>query len=126
VSWRSALWPGHSGPAVATAFQRLLALIFLCAWLSLAWQVRLLIGERGLMPLWSFLDGAGPLPWYVYPSLLRWQPVVTDPVLLGGTLLGGALSLVALAGLRPRLCFALATFLYLGYAVACRTFLSFQ
>src|SRR4029078_8097189 len=30
------------------------------------------------------------------------------------------------AGLRPRICFALSTLLYLGYAAACRTFLSFQ
>jgi hypothetical protein len=120
------LWPGGSGPAVAAVFQRALALVFLCAWLSLGWQVRVLIGERGLLPLWSFLDGAGALPFYAYPSLLRWQALATDPVLLGGTIAGAVLALVALAGVRPRLCFALSTILYLGYAAACRTFLAFQ
>jgi hypothetical protein len=122
----AALWPGPSGPAIAALFQRLLALVFLIAWLSLAVQIRLLIGARGLMPLGSFLDSAGPLPWFAYPSLLRWQPLATDPVLLGGTLAGVVLALVALAGLRPRLCFAVSTVLYLGYAAACRSFLAFQ
>ena len=45
---------------------------------------------------------------------------------MGLTLIGAALAVVALLGVRPRLCFALSTALYLGFAVACRDFLSFQ
>lgn len=129
--WRWALsgvWPGGSGAGVALLFQRLLALVFLVAWLSLAVQVQLLVGERGLMPLWSFLDGFSGegLPLFGYPSLLRWQALATDPVLVGGTVPGMVLALLALAGVRARLCFALSTLLYLSYAAACRDFLAFQ
>jgi hypothetical protein len=119
-------WPGASGPAVALVFQRTLALIFLVAWLSLAWQIRVLIGPRGLTPLDAFLESAGPLPLLGYPSLLRWPALAGNPVLLGGCLLGALLALLALVGRRPRLAFALSTVLYLSYATACRTFLSFQ
>ena len=45
-----------SGPAVATLFHRLLALVFLDAWLSLSVQLRVLIGARGLLPIASFLE----------------------------------------------------------------------
>jgi hypothetical protein len=122
------LWPGSSGPAVATLFQRLLALVFLTAWISLGVQVRVLIGPRGLMPLESLLDALSSerLRWFAFPTLLRWQALAGDGALLGGTLVGVGLALVALAGVRPRLCFALSTALYLSYAVACRDFLSFQ
>jgi lipase maturation factor 1 len=122
------LWPGPSGPAVATVFQRLLAIVFLIAWISLGSQVRLLIGPRGLMPLESLLDGlaAQDLPWFAFPSLLRWPALAAGGVLVGGTVVGAALAVAALAGLRPRLCFALSTVLYLSYTVAGRDFLAFQ
>jgi hypothetical protein len=114
---------------VASVFHKLLALIFLVAWLSLAVQVRLLIGERGLMPLARLLEvlsAEGPVPLLGYPSLLRAGFLARDGALLAGTLLGAALAVMALAGLRPRLCLGIGTALYLSYAVACRTFLSFQ
>jgi hypothetical protein len=43
-----------------------------------------------------------------------------------GIAAGIALSVAALIGIRPRLCFAASTLLYLSYATAGRTFLSFQ
>jgi hypothetical protein len=127
--WWSGAWPGASGPRVAFLFQKLLALVFLVAWISLAVQVRVLIGERGLMPLGHFLEGIaaqGPIPVLGYPSLLRWAPLARDAVLVGGTFAGMALAVLALAGVRPRLCLGLGTVLYLSYVAACRTFLSFQ
>jgi hypothetical protein len=114
---------------VALLFQRLFALIVVIAWLSLASQVRLLIGEEGLLPLRPLLEmvrADGSLPLWNYPSLLRWPALASDGVLFGGTLLGAALGAVALAGVRPRLCFALSTLLYLSYVHGCRTFLAFQ
>ena len=39
---------------------------------------------------------------------------------------GAALAIARWRASRPRLCFALSTLLYLSYATACRTFLSFQ
>src|SRR4051794_2399069 len=85
------VWPGNSGPYVAVAFHKLLALIFVIAWLSLSAQVRVLIGERGLMPLAEFLQNVradGGLPLVGYPSLLRWPALAHDGVLVAGTWLG--------------------------------------
>jgi uncharacterized membrane protein YphA (DoxX/SURF4 family) len=125
--WLAGLWPGASGPRVAWLFHRLLSLVFLIAWLSLASQVRRLIGERGLMPLGSFIEAAGrELTVLQYPSLLRTPALASDGVLLGGTLLGAALAVVSFAGVLPRICFATQVVLYLSYTDACRTFLAFQ
>jgi hypothetical protein len=127
VKLPASVWPGPSGPAVAAVFQRVLALVFLVAWLSLGAQIRMLIGARGLMPLESFLDLLSPdRPFGSYPSLLRWPALAGDGVLVGGTMVGAALGVTALGRWRPRLCFALSTVLYLSYVAACRDFLSFQ
>lgn len=120
-------WHPASGPAVASLFHRLLALVFLAAWLSLGVQVRLLIGSRGLLPLRDFVEAAraeGVLSFHAFPSLLTIHP--SDGVLLAGVAAGVALALVALAGVLPRACAALQVVLYLGYALACRSFLTFQ
>ena len=37
-------WPLGGGPAVARLFHRVLALVLLCAWLSLGSQVEVLVG----------------------------------------------------------------------------------
>jgi hypothetical protein len=50
----------------------------------------------------------------------------SDLALHAGVGLGIGLSLAAMAGLAPRVCFAIQTPLYLSYAVACRAFLGFQ
>ena len=47
-----------SGPVVARLFQRLLALVFLDAWLSLGVQLRPLIGSRGLLPAAELIQAA--------------------------------------------------------------------
>lgn len=115
-----------SGPVVARAFQRTLAAIFCVAWLSLGWQLDVLIGSRGLLPAGPYLDAAaaaGAGIWRV-PTLF-WLDA-SDAALHAGVWLGGALSLAALLGFAPRLCLGLATVLYLSYATAARTFLSFQ
>lgn len=112
---------------VARLFHRLLALIFLIAWLSLAAQIDLLIGRRGLLPAEPFLASARATntPLHDLPTVFLFL-APTDRALHAGIALGVALSLIALAGIAPRLCFALQTALYLSYAVACRTFLGFQ
>jgi hypothetical protein len=126
LHWRYLLWPG-SGPRAGDLYRRLLASIFLIAWLSLGSQVRLLIGARGLMPLRDFIDAArdqGTLTPADFPTIFWW--VQSDAALIAGVVAGVALALAAFAGWWPRLCFALSTALYLSYAVAGRTFLSFQ
>ena len=126
LHWRHLLWPG-SGPRAGDLYRRLLASIFLIAWLSLGSQVRLLIGARGLMPLRDFIEAArdqGSLTLGDFPTVFWW--VQSDAALVAGVVVGVGLALAAFAGWWPRSCFALSTALYLCYAVAGRTFLSFQ
>ncbi len=79
------------------------------------------------MPLADFIDAIrarGDVSFVDFPTVFWW--VHGDAALVGGTVVGALLAIAALAGVRPRLCFALSTALYLSYATACRTFLSFQ
>jgi hypothetical protein len=118
-------WRAQSGPQVARVYHRFLALILLDAWISLAVQVRPLIGSRGLMPLDSFLHAArGQLSLHDFPTIFYWG--ASDGTLTALTWIGALLALCAVFGLAPRICFALSIPLYLSYATACRTFLSFQ
>ena len=115
-----------SGPVVARAFQRALAALFAIAWLSLGWQVDVLLGQRGLLPAATYLDAArtAGVAWTGLPSLF-WLDA-SDAALHAGIWTGPALSLAVLLGLAPRLCLGLATLLYLSYAAAGQAFLSFQ
>jgi lipase maturation factor 1 len=115
--------PGGS-PRVTRLFQRLFALVSLLAWLSLASQVSLLVGSRGLVPMKEWLNGANETPFWDAPTLF-WLGT-GDSVIVAGTWVGAAVSIVALFGFAPRVMFALSTILYLSYAVACRSFLAFQ
>jgi hypothetical protein len=113
---------------VATAFQRLFALVVIAAWLSLASQIRLLIGEQGLLPLQPLLEAVRErgLPVLAYPSLLRWPALASDGVLITGARLGVVLGVLAFVGVAPRVCFALSTVLYLSYVHAGQLFFGFQ
>jgi hypothetical protein len=127
--WRSPppLWRFGSGASVAALFGMLLALVSLVAWLSLGVQVRRLIGSHGLLPLADFIESAraaGVARWGRLPTIFLWTQ--SDRALVAGIVVGVALSLAALFGVRRRLCFALSSVLYLSYAVAGRTFLGFQ
>jgi hypothetical protein len=125
--WLRARWAFGSGPDVARLFGMLLALVSLVAWLSLGVQVRRLIGARGLLPIADFVEAArdaGVARFRDFPTIFLWTQ--SDAALVTGVVVGVALSLVALLGFRRRLCFALIAALYLSYALATRTFLSFQ
>jgi lipase maturation factor 1 len=121
-------------PHVGRLFRRLLAATFVIAWLSLGSQVRLLIGQRGLLPLASFVAllqdqhaGLGDAP-----TLLFWG--ASDAALLAGVALGLALSLLALVAptrsartdAMGRGALLASTLLYLSFTIAGQTFLSFQ
>jgi hypothetical protein len=124
--WRDLLWQG-SGARVGDLYRRVLALLFAVAWLSLGSQVRLLFGARGLLPVRDFIEAVrdqGGISVADLPTLFWWAQ--GDAVLIGGVVAGVLLALAALVGFWPRVCFALSTALYLSYAVAGRTFLSFQ
>ncbi|MBX3023820.1 lipase maturation factor family protein [bacterium] len=115
-----------SGPVVGRAFHRVLAAIFCVAWLSLGSQLDVLIGSRGLLPAAPYLRAAADAGagFWNLPTLF-WIDA-SDAALRAGVWVGGALSLAALLGVAPRLCIGLATALYLSYATAARSFLSFQ
>jgi hypothetical protein len=118
---------GGSGPKVARLFHALLALLFLVAWLSLGAQLDVLFGGRGLLPIAAALEqaGASGLGFSRIPTLFWWTGA-SDRALGLGVAAGVVLALLALAGIRVRLCLGLSTLLYLSYAAAGRTFLSFQ
>ncbi len=122
----SAFGPG-SGPAVTRLFQRLLALVFVVAWLSLGVQIEVLVGSRGLLPASDLVRAVAERPdvsFLRFPTLFRHD--ASDAALLGGIAVGVVLALVALGRVAPRLAFAASTVLYLSYAVICRDFLAFQ
>jgi hypothetical protein len=122
---RALLPRDHSGPVVARLFHRLLGLVFLDAWLSLGVQVHVLIGSRGLMPIAKFLSRARhELSFADFPTLF-WLGV-NDTTLTLGIVVGVILSLVAIFGRWPRIVVAMQVALYLSFATAARTFLSFQ
>src|SRR6478609_7141440 len=110
-------WTFGSGASVGALASRLVALIALVAWVSLGSQVRVLLGSRGLLPVGELMDVVrvdGRVGLFDLPTLF-WC-IHSDGVLVGGTVVGAALAVVALCGWRPRLCFALSTALYLSYA----------
>lgn len=110
----------------ARFFHRLLGLTFLVAFVSLGVQVEALIGSRGLLPVAPLMDGLraqGIEPWR-FPTFM-WLSSA-DGALLAGIGAGAGLSILAALGIWPRLMFLALVPLYLSYATACRTFLSFQ
>ncbi|MEC7946105.1 MAG: lipase maturation factor family protein [Myxococcota bacterium] len=116
-----------SGPAVVRIFHALLALHFLVAWTSLGVQVVPLIGPEGLEPAvdhFARLATRTDVGILDVPSPFRFG--ATEPLLLAGCVAGGLLSIAAAGGLIPRVLLPLSALLYLGYANAAPTFLSFQ
>ena len=116
----------HSGAAIATSFHRLLAVVFLLAWVSLHWQIDVLIGSRGLLPIAELVDATSQrTPSFLsFPTVFLWY--TDDAALNAGIWVGIAIALAWLAGLWPRACAFVSAFLYLSYATAARDFLHFQ
>jgi hypothetical protein len=108
--------------AIGRLYHRLLAGIFVIAWVSLAVQVEVLAGSRGLLPAGEL---AGKASFWHLPTIVVWT-TPSDAVLVAGAWVGAALAAAALVGLYPRVLIGLSTLLYLQYALACRDFLWFQ
>ena len=109
-------------------FLRLLALVFLAAFVSLWVQVDGLIGSHGILPIAPFVDAArdqlGPSGWLQFPTLCWWDPSDRAlDVLCGG---GVALSLMLLLGVAPVPVLVMLWAFYLSLVTAGRTFLTFQ
>ena len=109
-------------------FLRLLGLVYLLAFASLAPQIAGLVGGDGLLPAAAYLDRAhglwGADAYHRLPTLLWLWP--GDGFLVGACWLGMALSAAAMAGLAPRGVFFALWACYLGLTVAGQEFLQFQ
>ena len=110
----------------ARLFVKLLAAVFLVAFVSLGVQVHVLIGADGLVPISDIINDLTTrgIAWWRFPTHL-WL-ATDDGMISYGVILGAIFSILALLGIKPRLMFCLLVPLYLSYVTACTTFLSFQ
>lgn len=110
-------------------FLRLLALIYLAAFASMAVQIDGLAGPQGIMPLKEQFDNAfediGYLAWLWLPAVF-WLIEPTDATLQGTALLGILLSLVLLFGRWQRFALIGLFLLYLSLYHAGQFFTNFQ
>ncbi|MBZ5601145.1 MAG: lipase maturation factor family protein [Acidobacteriia bacterium] len=109
-------------------FLRALAVVYGIAFLSLATQIKGLIGSHGILPLAQFMDAVakslGPSRFYAMPTVF-WIDS-SDGALMTICVLGVAFSLLLLAGRLERLMLVLLFVLYLSLSLAGQDFLSFQ
>jgi hypothetical protein len=109
-------------------FARLLVLIYLIAFWSIAMQAQGLIGSQGILPVDRYLAAVhtayGASAWRMVPTLfwfnasdaaIRWLPIA-----------GIVIAFIALAGFAQRFCFLALFILYLSICAAGQDFLSFQ
>ena len=128
LSWRHLLAPAEEYRLTAGLFLRLLALIYLAAFLSLWPQIDGLAGPQGILPLAERLDWLrqrhGALAWLHFPTLF-W--LTQSGAALRATALAGAALSLAMALLPPsRLAFALLFAAYLSLVHAGGLFMNFQ
>ena len=116
-----------SGPVVARAFHAALGLVFAVAFGSLTAQLDLLFAPGGLAPIAETvaqLHAEPDVTAWTAPSLFWWFSSAT--VLYTSAVAGVLVGLLALAGIAPRVCLALATLLYLSFVSVGAPFLGFQ
>lgn len=110
-------------------FLRGVALAFAIAFVSLAMQVKGLIGSGGILPaeqtLAAVKGALGGGAWRQFPSLCLWLGG-SDAMLLAMCWGGAALAALMAVGVAPRLMLAAMVALYLSLSVVGREFLSFQ
>ncbi|HEY7515086.1 MAG TPA: lipase maturation factor family protein, partial [Vicinamibacteria bacterium] len=118
--------PGLSG--VRRLFLRLLGLVYLAAFASLAVQVEGLYGSRGILPVTELLGFAasrlGPERYRLLPTL-AWVSA-SDGALLFLAWGGAALALLQVACVAPRLVLLLLWAFYLSLVSPGRVFMGFQ
>jgi len=119
---RRMLWPRW-------IFLRALGLIFFSAFYSLAFQIRGLIGERGILPASDYLHelaraGAGPVHFWYAPTLF-WLGV-SDHALMAVVAIGLVASLTLVANVAPRASVTVCTVLFLSCIGVLQEFSSYQ
>lgn len=113
--------------SLSRLFIRLLALIYLVAFVSLLWQAKGLFGLEGILPIADYfaaIDAAGYEKYLRTPSLL-WLSR-SDGMLQALPLAGVLLSLLLLTLKFPRACLLLLYLLYLSLVNAGQQFMQYQ
>jgi hypothetical protein len=109
-------------------FLRLLGVVWLLAFVSLAGQIGGLVGERGIMPAGRFLEWAGSIygaaAWRQLPTVF-WLGA-SDGALRAAAWGGAGLAVLLVLGIAPLPVIFLLWALYLSLTVAGQGFLSFQ
>ena len=113
---------------VAWLFLRGLGLIYLAAFLSVALQIRGLVGSEGILPLGEYLAAAhagwGTDAYWRLPTLF-WLNA-SDAALMTGAVAGIALSLLVTLGIAQRLALIGLAILYLSFVYAGQLFFTYQ
>jgi hypothetical protein len=110
-------------------FLRALGLIFFSAFYSLAFQIRGLIGEQGILPAGQYL---ATIHSYLSPTRSFWfAPTLlwlnsSDTALMAIVTTGLVVSVLLTLNVRPRVMIALATILFLSCIAALQDFSSYQ
>jgi lipase maturation factor 1 len=110
-------------------FLRALGMIYFSAFYSLLFQIRGLIGPRGILPAADFLSVVpqyypGALRFWFAPTLLWWSS--SDRALLILCWAGLAASLAVVFNLWPRAALAICLLCFLSFVVAAQDFSSYQ
>jgi predicted DCC family thiol-disulfide oxidoreductase YuxK len=110
-------------------FIRLMAFVYFCAFASLWFQIRGLIGENGILPVSQFLTDAGGYfqgmeRWHQIPTFCWWN--ASDNSLLWQCGLGTGLSVLLMFGFLPSFCALLLWCLFLSLTTVGQDFLGFQ
>jgi hypothetical protein len=109
-------------------FLRLVGVVYLLAFVSLAVQITGLVGEHGILPIGEFLGQVhqrfGASAYYNWPTLVWLSP--SDAWLSSLCWIGAGTSLLLIAGIAPTATAALLWLLYLSLTVAGQEFLEFQ
>jgi hypothetical protein len=109
-------------------FHRLLGIVYLIAFVSLAVQITGLAGEHGILPAGDFLSRAHNV--YGAQAYIEWPTLVwlsqRDAFLLFLAWGGAAVSLLLIAGIVPLVSTAVLWLFYLSLSIAGQVFLEFQ
>lgn len=110
----------------ADLFVRLLGMVYVFAFGAFLFQIEGLLGERGILPVGSylkFIKARVTYPYYKVPTLF-WLNA-SNRALMGVVLVGTVCGLLLVAGIAPPLMLALLYILYLSVVSAGQDFLSF-
>jgi hypothetical protein len=111
-----------------SAFERVLGVVYLIAFVSFGVQALGLIGSRGILPLHDYLaairEATGRAAWWEAPTLLWLRS--TDAAIRACWIIGALAALFVIAGRWQRAALAICLVLWLSICVAGQDFLSFQ